>query len=317
LVVGAGCVGQVFGRALQRGGCELHFYVRERILESLRGGVVVYPLNSRRDRTGEPLQGYGLLSSPEQAAATAFDEVWLCVSSPALQGEWLGALAEATPGAVWVLLQPGIDDRALLLRHVPEARLVQGLIPFMSWMAPLPGEQVRVPGVMFYQPPLTPAPFSGPKEAVNTIVSTLRRGGQPARAAANVDLETALGSSLLLPIVGALELHGWSFSRLRGEGGTAAAATCARATVAIAARIHGQAPPPWLGLVRGPALWLATLIAPVALPLDLERFFERHFRKVGDQTRGSLQALVERGQGFGMEVGPIAAMVKSLGPAPK
>lgn len=317
LVVGAGCVGQVFGRALQRGGCELHFYVRERILESLRGGVVVYPLNSRRDRTGEPLEGYGLLSRPDEAAAQRWDEVWLCVSSPALQGAWLGALAEATPGAVWVLLQPGLDDRALLLRHVPEDRLVQGLIPFMAWMAPLPGEQVRVPGVMFYQPPFTPAPFSGPKTAVSTIVSTLRRGGQPARVSADVDLETAIGSSLLLPIVGALERHGWSFARLRAEGGAAEAAACAQLTVRIAAQVHGQAPPWWLRLLSGPAIYAASLLVPWFLPLDLERFFERHFRKVGDQTRASLQALVERGQGFGQPVAPIAALLQGLGPAPK
>ena len=314
-MVGAGCVGQVFGRALQRGGCELHFYVREKIVESLRNGVVVYPLNTRRDRSGEPLAGYGLVSSPEQAAAARWDEVWLCVSSPALQGEWLGALTRATEGAVWVLLQPGLSDRALLLSHVPEAKLVQGLIPFMSWMAPLPGEQVRVPGVMFYQPPFSPAPFSGPAEPVRTIVATLRRGGQPARVSDDVDRETALGSSLLLPIVGALELHGWSFSRMRADGGAAQAATTAQATVAIAAKVHGQAPPPWLGFIRGGLLSLATHVAPRFLPLDLERFFERHFRKVGDQTRLSLQALAERGQGFGMNVAPITAMLAALGPA--
>jgi 2-dehydropantoate 2-reductase len=316
LVVGAGAVGQVFGRALQRGGAQLSFFVRPQYAAALAGGVVVYPLNERPDRAPVRLDGYGVLSDVSAVAASRWDEVWLCVSSPALAGPWLGALAAAAPGATWVLLQPGLDDRALLLQHVPAERLVQGLITFMSWMAPLPGEQVPTPGVMSWQPPLSPAPFSGPPAVVGPLVARLRRGGQPARVAADVDLETALGSALLLPIVGELERCGWSFARMRAEGGCARAAVCAQATVRAAAAARGVLPPLWLSLIQGWGLSVASRLAPLVTPHDMERFFERHFSKVGDQTRLSLEVLATRGAASGLDVGPIRDLRAALGAPP-
>ena len=316
LVVGAGAVGQVFGRALQRGGAQLSFFVRPQYAAALAGGVVVYPLNERPDRAPVRLDGYGVLSDVSAVAASRWDEVWLCVSSPALAGPWLGALAAAAPGATWVLLQPGLDDRALLLQHVPAERLVQGLITFMSWMAPLPGEQVPTPGVMSWQPPLSPAPFSGPPAVVGPLVARLRRGGQPARVAADVDLETALGSALLLPIVGELERCGWSFARLRAEGEADRAAACAQVTVRTATAARGVKPPAWLALIQGWGLRLASHLAPAITPHDMERFFERHFSKVGDQTRLSLEVLATRGAAAGLDVAPIRDLRAALGAPP-
>lgn len=316
LVVGAGAVGQVFGRALQRGGAQISFFVRPQYAAALRDGVVVYPLNSHPDRSPVRFDGFDVLCTVEEVASRPFDAVWLCVSSPALAGPWLGALAQATPGALWVLLQPGLDDRALLLQHIPAERLVQGLIPFMSWMAPLPGEHLPTPGVMSWQPPFTPAPFSGPPALVRPLVACLRRGGQPARVAADVDLETAIGSALLLPIVGELERCGWSFARFRSAGGAARAAACAQVTVRAAALARGVRAPWWLGLVRAPGLALLSRVLPMLTPHDVERFFQRHFSKVGEQTRTSLDALAARGAAAGLDVGPIHDLRHALGGVP-
>ena len=48
----------------------------------------------------------------------------------------------------------------------------------------------------------------------------------------------------------------------------------------------------------------------------MERFFERHFSKVGDQTRLSLEALAARGATAGLDVGPIRDLRAALGAPP-
>ena len=67
LLVGAGAVGQVYGRHLQLGGAQVTFFVREKYLESLRGGMPVYPLNKQKV-TQQPqlFEDYNLVSTAQE-----------------------------------------------------------------------------------------------------------------------------------------------------------------------------------------------------------------------------------------------------------
>ena len=299
LIVGAGAVGQVYGRHLAAGGAEVGVYVRKKYAAACQAGLTLYPLNDSRDpdRCRTTFQPIAVRSTPEQLVGEHWDQVWLCISSTALwSGDWLTPLLAAAPSATIVSLQPGLKDRDKLLEKLPAARLVMGMIAFIAWQAPLPGESLHPPGIMYWHPPLSPSPFSGPDDAVHRIVSALTAGKCPAKAAADVPRQSATGSALLMPTIGALELAGWSLPALGRPPHAAIAAAAAREAMAIAAAWHSSPPPAITGLVRPWLLRLVTVLAPRLVPFDLQTYLRYHFTKVGDQTRASLRTLIEQGQ---------------------
>src|SRR5690606_3987062 len=157
LVVGAGAVGRIFALHLQQGGAEVELLVKPHHLPDLEGDLVLHPLG----RDPVRLRVEALRTEASELRARRYDHVWLCVSSPALRGDWLSELVTASGEATFVLLQPGLDDRALLLRHLPEERLVDGLLALVAWQAPLRGEAIDPPGVRYWLPPLSRLPFEG------------------------------------------------------------------------------------------------------------------------------------------------------------
>ena len=300
-LIGAGAVGQVYGRHLQIAGDEVVFYVREKYRDEVTAGLRMHPANG--DPTPVMLQADGVVTTAAELAG--FDEVWLCVSSPALKGQWLSACLSAAAGARIVTLQPGLEDRELLLQHVERDKLATGLIGFMSWQAPLPTEQLE-PGIRYWFPWLNPSSFSGP--GADDIVRRLRAGGCPAKVVTNARVDMALGSATLLPITAHMETVGWKWSRLGSVSGSLAETI--REARAVSAAYHGvsagMSPP---GFAFGLAAWLV----PKVVPVDIEAFFEWHFTKVGDQTRASLATWIANGEARGLEVG---AMKRILGELP-
>ncbi len=318
LVVGAGAVGLTFGRALAKAGAEVYFWVKPQHRAALEDGAVIYPLRERPEWSPEVFRAYSLVDHVAELPDGPWDQVWLTVASPALRGVWLGEVLRAVSGPgsapVVILLQPGLHDRKLLMEHVDGAHIVRGLIPFMAWHAPLPGEVFDPPGLAIFQPPLTPAPFSGPLVPCKEIVALLEAGGQPAVVARDVDSQTALGSNLLLPLMATLEIGGWTFAGFRRNVGLGASAT--RSALRIAAHSLGQAPPWWTNLVRAPILWVLSFFAPFFVPVDLETYLRVHFTKVGGQTREALELVVSLGQSGGLPVAPLQALAQALPPAP-
>ena len=61
LVVGAGAVGQVYGRHAQLAGADVTFFVREKYRDEVTRGFTMYPLNRRRNT--EPVEVTGFAAS--------------------------------------------------------------------------------------------------------------------------------------------------------------------------------------------------------------------------------------------------------------
>jgi len=307
LLVGAGSVGQVYGRHLQEGGAHVAFYVREKYAAQARGGFPMILVN--RGPTVARFQPDEVLTSLEQVRAARWDQVWLCISSTALLGDWLGPLVQAAGEARLVSFQPGLRDGELVAAHLPPERVVKGLIAFSSWHSPLNAQDRLPAGMAYWFPPLSPCLFEG--EGAAFIVTLLRRGGLPARVGP-AQATTARGSAFLLPTVAALECAGWTFAGLREGPWSALAADAAKEAMAIAAAHLSIGKGPMGALANGCMVRLASRAAPVVAPFDIEAFLRAHFEKVGDQTELALDTWITEGQSRGLPVSRITELAAAL-----
>jgi hypothetical protein len=301
LVVGAGAVGLVFARHLALGGADVTFLVRPRYADEARGGFTMYPLNRRGGARTQPVRfdGAGVVTTTAEVAAARWDQVYVTVSSTALRGAWFEELARAIGDATLVLLQPGPDDRAYALAHVPAERLVQGAIALVSYTAPLPGEtRFAAPGTAYWFPPLARSPFSGPTARRDAVVAALRAGRMPAMPHADVAQMIDMPNAGSMPLLLHLEASGWSFAHALGgnpAGLDDALAAGRQAMAVVSARKRERVP---LGLrlgLRGALLRLGVALARRVVPFDLETYVRVHFTKVADQTRAIVARFVELG----------------------
>jgi hypothetical protein len=326
LIVGAGAVGQVFGRHLALGGAEVSFYVKEKYAAECRAGFTMYRLNKggKARTTPERFDGAGVVSTLEEVAATAWDVVVLTVSSTALRSGWFPEFAARTGDATIVVLQPGPEDRAFVLESVPEARVVTGMISLVSYHAPLPGEtRFPEPGMAYWFPPMSPSPFSGPEARVVPFVETLRRGGQPAKRIADVSAAGGFGNATLMPIITALGGSGWKLGALGKLARLRQVTGAIREAHAITSRRVGVSSPLGMRLLLRPLLLKPVVwVAPKLVPFDLETYLRVHFTKVLDQTQFQMERFVESGRREGLSVAAlgtisgVASAVSSL-PAPR
>jgi hypothetical protein len=312
LIVGAGAVGQVYGLAQQLGGAHVGVLVRERHRAAAEAGYSLWEAGSGKGPTR--FVPDEILTSHDEVAPDAWDELWLCMSATALwRGDWLGPLVARTGAAAIVSLQPGLAIRAQLLEIVPEERLIQGLIAFSAWHGPLPGDK-GPDALWWWLPPLQSNVFAGAWERTKATAKRLRRGGLAAQA---TSLETVIGrmengNAILLNLVVALEISGWSFAALRSGPWAARAASAGRESLLIAASHRGTSAPIARHLLRGWTVGLLTRLAPLVTPFHFERFLDSHFTKVGDQSRASMRHHRDEGQRRGLPTGAIEALIAGL-----
>jgi len=305
LLVGAGAVGQVFGAYLGEAGARVTFEVKARHLDAARAGFVLY----RRGKGGRGGAGgrrgvgdTGLPSSPpwrfndfdlrtadDALLNESYDQIWLCTSSQDLRNPWLDALAAHSGNATIVSLQPDMDDRAYLIERFTEARLVQGLIGFLSYQTELPGEVDPEPGVAYWLPPGLATDFDGEPSRVREVVETLGRAGFPARVRANIPNTSALRSATTMPVVAALECAGWSLDALLGARknaeGLGRGVAASREALAIVDAVLGTRSGLQRMTMRASLARIALALAPKLTPFDLEAYLEFHFKKTAPQTR--------------------------------
>lgn len=308
LLVGAGSVGQVYGWHLQQAGVDVHVYVKPKYAEEARAGFVLYPPGTRTPTRFRP---DGVVTSPAEVAASTWDQVWLCIPSTALRGDWLPEIVTAMRGATLVSLLPGLRDREILTALVPAERLVIGLISFSSWHAPLGAEPLPEPGMAWWHPPMTPSLFEGPAPAVDAIVAALKKGGCPA-ARGEATAMAARGSSLLVTAVAAMECAGWTFAGLRQDKWARLAASAGKEALTISTTHLGISPGP-IGMVLTPtAIRMATRVVPLVAPMDFEAFLRVHFSKVGDQTQLALDTWIAEGTTRSLPVTALTTLAAEL-----
>ncbi|ADO73128.1 ketopantoate reductase family protein [Stigmatella aurantiaca] len=314
LLVGAGAVGQVFGKFLKAAGCELSFLVKEPHVASTRAGFTLQELSRFSHALPVSLSGFGVLVSPQEVANQAWDQVWLCVSSAALhEGTWVSELARVTGEATWVMLQPGLKDRDWLSQWVPASRLVCGMIPFVSFQTPLKPGDPSGQGMAFWFPPMARGLFSGPPERLQKVIRTLRQGGYPAHEDPDVVRATAVPTALLNVFVSGLETAGWSFARFQEGPSAKAVREAAREAVQIVEGKPGKGTP---GLLRPLPLKLLLLGTRLA-PFDVETYVQFHFTKVSTQTRQMMGEYIALGKSMGLPVQHLEALQAAVKEAVK
>lgn len=300
LICGAGAVGQVYATHLKKSGAYVAAFVRPSHVDACQRGLTLYALRALRRHTVETFVPDEVLTTLDDVAAQRWDQVWLCMSTAALDGPWLDPLLEAIGDATVVCVQPGLHVRDRVARVVPPQQVVSGTIGFLAYQAPLPGEELD-PGVAYFLPPLSPSRFSGHPDRVDPVVAALRRGGCPARVARDVRVELAFSTCILMPLVTALEAAGYSFEEVRhGKWLELATRASTESMRVVAAQLSASLP--WTRLIMQPWLVrLASVVLPWVAPFDVEAYLKVHFTKVSDQNRLLMAGLYEGARQQGIE----------------
>ena len=312
LIVGAGVIGQVYGFHLAQSGAEVCFLVKDKHAASARKGFTLYPLNRGRKERTTPVRwaDYHVLTATSEVARQHFDQVYLTVSSTALRsGEWFARLVPAIGEATVVMLQPGPEDRAFIMRSLPASRLVQGTITVIGYVAPLPGEtRFAEPGVAYWFPPLSPCPLMGPTARLDDVLDALRRGNLPAKRDPEV-ADYIFVEATFMPLLAVLEESGWSLRELRRKDRLQRAQVAGQEALAAVARDRDRRRPVLYQLALTSLPLRAALgLAPALFPFDLETYLRVHFTKVGDQTRDFLRYFMELARKQGTPTPALASL---------
>lgn len=301
LIVGAGAVGQVYGRHLAAAGHKVTFFVKPAHAPSLQDGLPLHRLGWLRHRS-ETWRGYRLISDLPEVAQQDWDQVWLCMSADALKSPLTRAVLGAAGRATVVCLQPGPGSAELVRARLSmPGQLVRGLITFISYQSPLPGRP-GPQGIAYFLSPLAPGLFAGEPERVGAVVDALRAGGMAARVTADIDQAAGGAEAFLNPMVAALECHHWRLGDFAASEAFAIGRQAALEALAIEGVTQGLRVLPFRLLLSGPGSRLLLMLAPRVLPLALEPYLAYHFGKVGLQTREMLDAWIALGarQGLGV-----------------
>jgi 2-dehydropantoate 2-reductase len=309
LVVGAGAVGQVYARALTRGGAEVTLLVKPNHVEEAQRGFVLYPWNE--GRAPVRLDGLRVVTAPE----AGHDYVVLTIPTNALLASgFLEGLAAGIGDATVVTLQPGFDAVAAVTRHVGAERVVVGMIGLMAYFAPLPGEDLAQPGVAYWLPPLSGCHVSGPR--ARAIGQALRRGGLRTRVVGDVARQRAFGGAVLDAFVDGLEAARWDARALEHDRGLRALLTrAARESAALAARTEGVPAPAGLRLFGPGIARLVVALLRRRAPFEVGRFFQVHYTKIATQRRALVADARARARAFGLDTTALEELGRRAGSA--
>lgn len=294
LVVGAGAVGQVYGRHLALAGHDIHFFVKPKYAAELAEGMPLHRLGFLRQRS-EHWREFGVVSDVAGVAATRWDQIWLCMASDALRSPLTDAVLAASGDATVVCLQPGPEDAGYVRERLQHpAQVVQGLITFISYQSPLPG-QAGPAGIAYFLSPLAPGLFGGESQRTRTVVNALRQGGMAAKQVANLEKAAGGSEGVLIPLIAALEQHDWKLKGFAGSAALQRGRAATREALGVLAASRGASVKVERLMASGPVTTLLLMLAPRILPLALEPYLQYHFSKVGVQTRQMLASYIRLG----------------------
>ncbi len=289
LIIGAGAVGLVYGKHLSDAGHKVTFYVREKYLKELSDGTVMYHMNKDKSLK-EPLhfKNFSLISSFEEVGKQTWDQIYLCISSTALQSFDLEGFKRNLIGApTIVMLQPSAQDYEYLIQTFSMEQIVEGMITLISYATPLATETVDPAGTAYWLPPLAPTPFSGEKKRTKEIVQTFKDGNLLATSDKNVQHKALFPTAFLMTFLTALEANQWKFKNLKSNSNILEQIpkVCNEIFTALESKYKVKRPF-GIGMIASPFVMKILLkLAPKVMPMDIETYFEYHFMKVNDQTK--------------------------------
>lgn len=286
-IVGAGAVGLVYAQFLRRAGASVALLVKPEYADVCGRGFALHQLRWGGRCTTEQIDDFAIYTSAEELGERDFDQIWITVASDALRNAWLGEVLGKSRNATVVILQPDLEDRALVLEHIEAERLVQGLIGFLSFQSPLPQAPRLPPGIAYSLLPFTASNFDGPRAAA--ITTLLKRGGFAARQTNDLVGISAERSATTVPLIAGLEASKWSISGFVKGAWLSLSIDASKEALAVVAAHLDRRP----AIVRHilaplPVRAALTLARPLA-PFDLEAYLSFHFTKVGRQTRLMLE----------------------------
>lgn len=291
LVIGAGAVGQVYGRLLSKGGAEVSFFVKEKYATKIGSGLTLYPLNKKNARKN-PVHWnqYGVFTQVSDVAKQKWDQVYFTMSSTALRGPWLDELAPAVGDATIVMLQQGASDLEYLRTKLRAEQIVEGVITVISYDSTSLDEKVPEPGICYFFPPLFRGPFSGMRAAA--IVAALNAGGIASKRVKDIGREKGVTNSAFSILFCMINAGGWDLDKISRSRELLKLAHRAgtQATRAMAGKV-GVNPRATLPLLMFTPLGMKVFlyVARAVLPFDVEKYLAVHFTKVGDQMRFGLE----------------------------
>lgn len=306
LIVGSGAVGAVFGEHLTRAGAEVRFLVRNPNGPNARMPRPLHQLHLG----GRPSTVHQMLDTSAEVQDGQWDQCWLCLPSTALDSDWLAAeINKLGAGVELINWTPDLEDRARLERRLHRP-VSMGLIGFVSYQAPLPGDTRPDEGIAYWLPPR--AATLENTRAGERAANLLRNGGLSARRSTNLPWLAARLSAVMITLVAALECEQWSLERLRASRHLDTATGAAREAMAVGAAYLGTRPR-WCQHLPRNGIYRALLkgLPPLA-PFDLENYLSYHFAKVADQTRLMLDTWIEQGQQRDLEVTHLEALRREL-----
>lgn len=313
LVVGAGALGQPFGYHLQESGADVAYSIKPRHRDDCEGGFTLHEYRMFGGPERHEFADYELFEDYDALDVDTWDQVWLCVSSPAVRGDWLPELLDAVGDTTLVSIQPGLDVREHLESLYPADRIVSIRVSTIAWKTPLPGEELPAGDIAYFLPPGEPNLAGGAMERAEDVVSVLREGGCPAEVDEDVLTAGAYGAAVLEPAVAALETADWSLRDFRDGEALPLASRAASEALRVVADKYGESPPWTMRMATRP--WVMRLGVPFlswVMPFDLEAYLEEHFTKVGDQTREELADYIELGDEGGLEVDGLRELLRGL-----
>jgi ketopantoate reductase len=305
LMVGAGAVGSVYAYFAHKGGAEVTFLIKPKHRAHIENGIQLYHFPTFGKKPEHVLfKDFDLIDDPSQIAKTQYDMIWISVPSTAIRdGNWLEVLGQHAGKATLVSLQPGLNDRDFILEKtkIPEAHLVSGSIPLLSYLAPMPGESFEKPGYAFWLPPGQNVFMSlGETSRRKEVVDLLNRGGFKTKESDDHRKQALIGEAILRMVVVGLERSEWSFDRFMNGENIILATDSMKEALPILAKAKATKnpmdsfvkrqlirPSTIKGLLKG-LQWIA--------PFDVESFFRVHFTKVEDQMHMGMKDLVELGK---------------------
>ena len=300
LIVGAGATGAVLGYFAREAGAEVTFLVKEKYEKKMREGVRLHKHRSFRSEPSTILfKEYEVRSNISDLQGKPFDSILCTVASHSLiEGDWIKNLVSALPGVTFVSFQPGIEDRKIVLERsgIPPENLLEASIPFLSYLAPMPGETHLSPGYAFWTPPISRGFFNGEAGRAQKVVSLLREGGYPAKYLPKYK-EKQLGLETLLNIlVIGLEKADWSFDKLfNSDKLYLVSKATEEAFPLVFQKRTGELPESSFFrdvLFKGITIRSAIRLLEWMAPFDLEQYFQVHFTKIDTQRKNEFESIL-------------------------